>query len=300
MSTQLSELVEAASESNGSADILAYFGRIGRPFDDQLIEICRSTDLRRNVIFMLTTFGGDPNPGYRIARCLQQRYNTKAKKEDERGEFALFINSSCFSTGTLIALGADKLIISDFGEMGPLDIQVVNPDEAEEFRSGLTQTTALESLQTHSQNLFNAHLKVLRENEEIRLTTKTALRIASDITAQLLNPIYSQVDPMQLAEADMLLRISSEYGERLANSNLKDGALEKLIFAYPSHNFVIDRLEAMELFHRVESPNRELEPLGEYLRETADDRLDQKTPMVEFLTEPPRQSNNTEKEGSNA
>jgi hypothetical protein len=46
---------------------------------------------------------------------------------------------------------------------------------------------------------------------------------------------------------------------------LKDGALEKLVTYYPSHDFVIDRDEARELFRRVREPTTDEAELLKYL-----------------------------------
>ena len=42
---------------------------------------------------------------------------------------AYFIPRRCKSAGTLLLIGATSLIISDRGELGPLDVQLSKPDE---------------------------------------------------------------------------------------------------------------------------------------------------------------------------
>lgn len=57
---------------------------------------------------------GDPNAGYRIGRALQHNYD----------DVTLLVVGPCKSAGTLIAIAANKLVIGDMGELGPLDIQL--------------------------------------------------------------------------------------------------------------------------------------------------------------------------------
>lgn len=84
------------------------------------------------------------------------------------------------------------------------------------------------------------------------------------MTIGLLTPLASQIDPIRLAEVERSLRIANKYGERLKTRNLREGALEELIVAYPSHGFVIDRDEARQIFKRVGLPCQELREIGKY------------------------------------
>jgi hypothetical protein len=71
---------------------------------------------------------------------------------------------------------------------------------------------------------------------------------------------------MRVAEFDRAMRIASEYGLRLGKENLKDGGLNRLVLAYPTHGFVIDRTEAEDIFRQVTRPSESLTTLGEFIR----------------------------------
>jgi hypothetical protein len=49
---------------------------------------------------------------------------------------------------------------------------------------------------------------------------------------------------MRLGEIERFVRISVDYGDRLATDNHKPDTVQKLVVGYPSHSFVIDRREA--------------------------------------------------------
>jgi len=100
-------------------DVVIFNGPIDRLNAQRLIHIGQNRKRKHNVFFVLVTFGGDPDAAYIIARHLQSKYN----------HFALFVPELCKSAGTLIALGANELIISDYGELGPLDVQLSKKDE---------------------------------------------------------------------------------------------------------------------------------------------------------------------------
>ena len=69
-------------------------------------------------------------------------------------------------------------------------------------------------------------------------------------------PIYAQINPEVLGQDFMDLTVAEKYCERLNKSsrNLKPGAIHRLVYEYPTHDFVIDFEEASELFESVEQP----------------------------------------------
>jgi hypothetical protein len=149
-------------------------------------------------------------------------------------------------------------------------VQLRKPDEVGERTSGLTPVQALLFLEERSTTLFKRHFKSLRFSDDLGFSTKMAAETATNVTSGLLASIYQQIDPIRLAEVDRSLKVSSEYGERIGKSNLKPGALEKLLAGYPSHSFVIDRDEAKDLFQVVDEPTAELRELADVYDTLAD------------------------------
>lgn len=223
-------------------DFIVVSRSIGRDLHADLTRLLDERTVRKDhCTLVLTTYGGDPHAGYRIARCLRHHYKS----------IRLVIPSYCKSAGTLIAIAADELAIGDRGELGPLDIQVANPAELQERSSGLDPHQALEITMQHAIEAFRAALVDIRL--VTRLSTKLAGEFASKLAAGMVEPLYAQIDPNRLGELQRAMRITHEYGSRLNgySSNLKNRTLDKLVAGYPSHSFVIDRKEARDLFHRV-------------------------------------------------
>lgn len=237
----LSELFNADSER----DYLVISRGVSRALHAELTEAVSASRKHNKCTVFLTTYGGDAHAAYRIARCLRHNY----------AEIRLVVPSFCKSAGTLIAIGASELVIGDLGELGPLDIQVSKPLEFNEQGSGLDIQQALEVTLEHSLQAFRKTLLSIRYGG--RLSTKLAGDFASQVVAGIAAPLYAQIDPNRLGELQRAMQIAHEYGSRLDkySSNLQEGALNRLIVKYPSHEFVIDRKEAKELFKKVGKPS---------------------------------------------
>jgi hypothetical protein len=231
------------------ADVLLFNGHLDAPEDNRVIDFCQSYGGRPNAFLVLVTHGGDADAAYRMARCLQRKYK----------KLIVCISGVCMSAGTLAAIAGHEIVMSDHGQLGPLDVQVYKKDELMEMSSGLTGAQALSALQTKAFETFQEHLLALKIGSSGTITLKTAMEIASKLTTGLFAPIYEQIEPMKLGEDARAMMIAEHYGERLnqISRNLKRGGLEKLLASYPSHGFVIDREEAETLFERVRKPSAE-------------------------------------------
>ena len=167
----------------------------------------------------------------------------------------VYIFGRCKSAGTLVCLAADELVISDYGELGPLDIQLDKKDELFENTSGLNIIQALNSLNERTLEFYEKVLIGLRSGSRGQISTNLASQIAANVSIGVYSEIYEQVDPVQLGSIERSLSIAHDYGNRLKSKNVKESTLDKLINAYSSHGFVIDIGEAKELFENVREPN---------------------------------------------
>ena len=234
------------------SDVIHYNGPILRPADQLFINSCITRCRRKNAILLLVTMGGDADPAYRIARCLQTKYE----------RFSLYVSGYCKSAGTLVALGAHELIMSDHGELGPLDVQMSKKDELWETQSGLTVMDTLAALKDNAFSAFETFFLHTKAKSSGSITLRTASQIATEITTGLFAPLYSQVDPLHIGEAGRAMSIAGHYGRRLLldGRNIETKELDFIMSEYPSHGFVIDRREASVLFKNVREP-REVESL---------------------------------------
>ena len=218
------------------------------PIDDygfgRLIDLCESRDESPpNAMLILLTYGGYAESAYKMARFFQDNYD----------KFSVVIPHQCKSAGTILAIGAHDIIMSPHGELGPLDVQVLKEDEFLERRSGATVVSALEMLKEISFEMFDWFTINIKARSGGAITSRTAADISTSLVTGLLKEISGKIDPNYLGEMNRNMRIAFEYGKRLAKigRNIEGNRIHRLVYEYPSHEFVIDRREASELFRRV-------------------------------------------------
>lgn len=227
-----------------NADIYIYSYTIEDEYADLLINKIRFNSIRReNCILILTTYGGSPDAAYRIARTIKRHY----------AKFSLYVYGTCKSAGTLLALAADEIVMSEMGEFGPIDIQLTKDDEMLNT-SGLSYIQSLVSLNRQMFEAFEKNFLNIKDRSQGSITTKTAAEISSKLAIGLICPISEHIDPVKLGEVYRAMAIADKYGSRLtANKAL----YTKLIHEYPSHRFVIDCEEANEIFESVRNVESE-------------------------------------------
>ena len=225
------------------SDVLLYSGPIVYGPACEFVDLLtRKQTKNETVLFFLTTPGGDPHAAFRMIRALQIKYK----------KVRLGVVGPCKSAGTLISVGAHELVMSNSGELGPLDVQLSKPDEIIQNSSGLDVIEALASVTDFAFDALEQRLLELVEHSLGNISTKTAADIATSFVVELFKPIMAQIEPNRFGEIQRAIKISVAYGERLGRPNLKSsGSLDKLVQGYPSHGFVIDAAEAAEIYKKV-------------------------------------------------
>ena len=209
---------------------------------------------------------GAADAAYKIGRYIQSRYSN----------FKLFVPGFCKSAGTLVAIAADEIIFSPYGELGPLDVQMTKIDHIASLESGLNISEAFFTLEGRAKETFHDLIGEITGRSAGIVSFQTASHSAAEIVGSLYGPIFAQMEPEDVGSRARAMRIGEDYGTRLDQkfNNLRPGALTNLSESYPSHGFVIDMLEARALFNRVrESTEHEralVDKIGEACRFPAD------------------------------
>lgn len=213
----------------------------------EAVALRSKTSQRPNCILILVTYGGLANSAYQIARLLQNTYT----------EFMVFTPSVCKSAGTIVTLGASQIIMDVFSELGPLDVQLLAKDEIGDRKSGLLSRSAFEALAQESFDLFSHHMLSIKTASGGLVSFKFAAEIAARMASDLMSPVFSQLNPDVIGSDFRDLQVATHYGERLAlkSGNPKPHAVSQLVSGYPSHDFIIDREEAGQLFRSVSEPS---------------------------------------------
>ena len=247
------DLLSAASDAAKmiDADVYLYSGAIERGYDLLCIEeVSKACEVgkRDKAILVLVTGGGNPDAAYKIARYFQEKYS----------KFTLLVPGLCKSAGTLIAVGANELVFTPFGELGPLDIQVGKVDKFDAPQSGLAIQEAFTTLESRATASFYKIVADYMSANDGLLSYSLATQAAASFVTQLYAPVMARIDPEEVGARSRSMQIAREYGKRLniRAQNLKsDTSLTQLAEKYPSHSFVIDHRDALGLFKEVREAN---------------------------------------------
>jgi hypothetical protein len=153
------------------------------------------------------------------------------------------------SAATLMCLAADFIFAGEFAEFGPLDVQISDPYErgAAPF-SPLDEFKSMEFLREYATELLDYFALLLIERSG--MSVKDALHESIPALTGLMAPLYGRIDPSKVGGYRRALAIGEEYAKRLLRRRgIKnaDEIVEKLVWGYPSHDFVIDVTELRQL-----------------------------------------------------
>ncbi|HWQ93040.1 MAG TPA: hypothetical protein VN673_15290 [Clostridia bacterium] len=234
------KLIKGISEERDT-DYFLFSGPIYEDQADRMIEAIRGIKIKRsNAALILCTHGGSADCAYQIARTFKRRYK----------KFTVYVFGHCKSAGTLLAVGANEIVMSEFGQFGPLDVQLADKEEL------FGQTPALDvqqSLVTLSKFTFDTFFDYFLKLDPGRnLSTKTAGEIAKSLALGITTPIAAQIEPLLLGRVDRSMKIAEAYSERLSKDFV---GKSKLCGGYPSHSFVIDFEEAKTMFPSLREPD---------------------------------------------
>jgi hypothetical protein len=250
------------------ADTLLYSGPIGSPGFAQLVAAVLRHTQRKTCLLILTTSGGELHTAYQITRFLHHKYS----------RLYLCAPAFCKGAGMLLAVGAHKLLIDEYSELG----RVGDPASSATHRAGLLcrewlPNNAMSLLDQMTTRLLHIHGSALRAD--------SAALIAGIVTAALMQPIMSQIGPTRMAEEYRLTGLAAAYARRLARHarNMRDGAVDRLLTDYPPQ-FVVDLAEARALFVDVDAPSGPLSSVLNLLGEQV--YVQRQTAIVTMLRRP--------------
>ena len=192
---------------------------------------------------VLQSAGGDIHCAFRLANLVRQHC--------ERLE--VIVPAYAKSAATFFCLSADQISLGPLGELGPLDAQTQDPRHDARRISALDSYEALAQLRDSAVETFDYMVYMLRQQRG--LSERELVQQAREFTVALMEPLYRQVRPLDITEHGRALGIAKRYGgilmSRYAYRTLPpeevNEILHRLVFGYPTHNFVIDYREAQAL-----------------------------------------------------
>jgi hypothetical protein len=215
--------------------------------------------------FLIVSLGGDPMVAWRIMSLIRERVDN----------VSVLIPQSAYSAATLLALGANEIVMHPNSHLGPVDMQITT------FSEGRRRLFSTEDI--------SAFLDFVRDN--LSITDQRHLRRLFEITCK-------EVGTLGVGFTARSSKLAVSLGERLVGMHLTDDAsgtkrkslVEKLSRQFHSHAYPVSRKEALD----IELPvNRERDPALEALMWELwldlEDELQERrpfSPIIELLNSP--------------
>jgi hypothetical protein len=198
-----------------------------------------------SVDLIIDSGGGAPDWAFQIMQLLRQRFD----------EIQACVPYWAKSAATLLCLGADRIVVGDMAQLGPLDTQVTETLDTGDKRSesALEEIKSLEQLRDFAADTFDTMVNRIRSKSDMELDE--AMKQANAFVAGTIGLLIEKLDPSKLGEHSRALLISTEYGDRLLklvtdwDDDRRRTLLHRLVYEYPSHGFAIgyDELASMGL-----------------------------------------------------
>jgi hypothetical protein len=190
---------------------------------------------------LIVSQGGDPTVAWRIVSLVRERV----------GKFSVLVPQAAFSAATLIALGADDIVMHPHANLGPVDPQIIGTQERE-GQAPIKVSFGAEDL--------TAFLEFCR--------TRVGLTEQEHVLKAFL-AFVSQVGAVPIGIAARGSQMSVSMGEKLLLLHMKgDAATQKaraiaeaLNKQFLHHGYPVSRSEAKEVGLKVTYPDEKLETL---------------------------------------
>jgi len=207
---------------------------------------------------LICSQGGDPTTAWRIVSLIRERVET----------FSVIVPQAAFSAATLIALGADEIVMHAHGNLGPVDpqIQVVR----------MPKEGPPQQMQFGYQDLLGV---VRFAQDSLKLTEQTAL-------ASVLTALSGEIGTLPIGVATRGNQLSLTMGEKLLRLHMKDEAgiqrarqiIELLNRDFFHHGYPVSRSEAREIGLKVVDASAGVEELMWAIWLDLEDELELRAP----------------------
>ena len=186
----------------------------------------------KKVAVVIHSPGGDARAAFKLA-CLLRKHC---------GGFIAVVPLFAKSAATLFALGAEKIIISRFAELGPLDVQVEDPEKEERF-SALEVVQAIERLNSEAIQAVDQQMLFWLNRSGKKVDT--LFPITTHFVSELMRPLFEKIDTVNYTGMARILKVAQDYAQRLlekAGLGPKEAEIiaDKLTNAYSEHEYVLD------------------------------------------------------------
>ena len=191
---------------------------------DQVDKLPQDADA---VDFLIASYGGDPMVAWRVSSILRQRVN----------HVAVLVPQSAYSAATLLAFGANKIVMHPHGHLGPVDMQITAFGD--------------QGRKQFSTEDITAFVDFVRDS--LRITDQEHLRVLFEVVCR-------EVGSLGIGFTVRSSKLAVDLGERLLALHMTDDdtrtklrtIVQNMSRKFQSHSYPVSRLEALDAGLQVE------------------------------------------------
>ncbi len=165
----------------------------------------------KEIDFVLNSGGGSPDDAYRMLRTLRKNFDI----------VNIIVPFWAKSAATLLSLGASCIVMDEFAEFGPLDIQLlkerddnlfIDPDDRE---SALIDEVSLETIEKRAHQMFLSMFVSIHSNRYIPINKNDLANDIMTYLSKFYEPLLSQINPYKLGDKKRKNDIGIKYAQRI-------------------------------------------------------------------------------------
>jgi len=187
------------------------------------------------ISLILYTNGGDTSAAWNLVNLIRMFCD----------EFEVIVPSKCRSAGTLVCLGADRIVMTKQATLGPVDPSVTHP------LGPVSPGASGEALTPVSVEAVEGFLGEVKRYGKRKVTAQALLDLADKVHPLVLGQIFRTRKQIR----DLARRLLEQ---RLEDGEAVDRIVEFLCSESGSHDYTINRREAAELGLSVEKCSPEM------------------------------------------
>jgi len=165
----------------------------------------------------------------------------------------IYVPRKAKSASTLIAVGANQLFMSPFGELGPLDTQIRDPRNPTDYISALDCYQSVDYVREFGFSTLSQALKQLAAVTQGKLLLTDSLNAAAQFAIGSITPMLSQTRSLDFGAWGRSLKMGEKYAQILISRAAQIDQLKaekiasRLVYGYTHHLFPIDITEARDM-----------------------------------------------------
>lgn len=227
----------------------------GKMASDVITEFIRQIRVipktEKRISIFLVSNGGDPTVAWRIISLLREQFV----------DVEVLLPFAAYSAATLLAMGANRVFMHPFANLGPIDPQIVSGDNQKPGQFG-------------AEDLVH-YLSFVKD--DVGITDQTELQGAFRL-------LCKEVGAIPIGTAKRSIQLSIFLGEKLLSLHMPDrnkaqAIVESLNKSFYHHGYPVGRTEAQQMGLPIEIPDENLENLMWQIWQNIEDEMQCNNPL---------------------